>query len=132
MTLEPNPVLTVVVIATAPRCESTTERCEVPWSSGFMDCAYCPPYAVKSRVELSLICCLLCKHSTALRCSRGKSRQLIQQCLLFLFPLFPLLLACACHSSETHTTMRFVATWAKSVTYADHSCEHGRFWIAML
>ena len=34
MILEPKPVLTVVVMATAPPRLSTTARCEVPWSSG--------------------------------------------------------------------------------------------------
>lgn len=62
-TLEPNLVLMVVVMATACRCESMTERWEVPWSSGFMACAYCPPYAVKSRVELSVICSLCCMYT---------------------------------------------------------------------
>ncbi len=63
ITREPKRVLMVVVMATDPLFESTTDRCEVPWSSGFMDCAYCPPYSVKSWVELSAICCLWHAHT---------------------------------------------------------------------
>ena len=58
MTFDPKPVVTVVVIATAPRWESTTDKWEVPWSSGFIDWAYWPPYAVKLFVLLSEMFCL--------------------------------------------------------------------------
>ena len=53
MTLEPKPVLMVVVIATAPLAASTTDKCEVPWSSGFIACLYCPPYTLYFWVALS-------------------------------------------------------------------------------
>eukprot|EP00964_Phaeocystis_antarctica_P024266 scaffold13603_cov55-Phaeocystis_antarctica.AAC.3 len=54
-TLEPKPVLIVVVIATALRCASTTEKCAVPPSGGSVAPRrlYRPPYSLEGRVATS-------------------------------------------------------------------------------
>ena len=53
--LDPKPLLMVVVIATALRSASTTEKCAVPPSSGSVAPAllYGPPYSCAGRVAAS-------------------------------------------------------------------------------
>ena len=56
MMREPKPRLTVVVMATAPPLASTTEKWEVPWSSGgTASTCHCPPYATGAPVWVSLV-----------------------------------------------------------------------------
>ena len=54
-TLEPKTVLIVVVIATALRAPSTTEKWAVPPSGGSVALRrlYLPPYSLKGRVDAS-------------------------------------------------------------------------------